>query len=457
MIILNRILKGTSENVVDRFINIIIKFIEPIIFLNLATIEVYGIWLIIFSLPAYIMISDLGFSTVGQNQINMNIKVNKFDLAQKNFLNTLNLSIILNAIFSLLFFLILKEFFDNGFLKLGPIKSNEFYKIAIILIIYTFVHQLNGLFISIYAAHNRYYFKIRLGYLSKIIETFLLFYCLYNNYNFETIVLYFLINKIFFFIFIIFDIVKSYNWIKFQFKLEKKYIKNNLDHALSYLLFPITNALKYQSTNLIINSILGPKYVALLSIYLTLARVMVNLTSITDGIIKIELAKLWISKQLKNLKKIFIFNIQVTFYVSIAIILVLSFSNQLIFNFWIGKDFNINQNLFFIFLISTFFQSLFNSSVALLTSTNNFKKITLYNFINAVIFILSLYFFMDFKPNLFIVAILFLISDLIIFYNALDFSSKMVKDNLRNSLIKIFSFKNFKEAISKIYKNYAKN
>lgn len=457
MIILNRILKGISENVVDRFINIIIKFIEPIIFLNLATIEVYGTWLVIFSLPAYIMISDLGFSTVGQNQINMNIKVNKFKLAQKNFLNTLNLSILLNAIFSLLFFLILKEFFDNGFLKLGSIKSNEFYNIAIILIIYTFVHQLNGLFVSIYAAHNKYYFKIRLGYLSKILETFLLFYCLYNNYSFGTIILYFLIGKILFFIFIIFDIVKSYDWVKFQFKLEKKYIKNNLDHALSYLLFPITNALKYQSTNLIINSILGPKYVALLSIYLTLARVMVNLTSITDGIIRIELAKLWISKQLKKLKKIFIFNIQVTFYASIVIILVLTFSNQLIFNFWIGKDFIINQNLFFILLISTLFQSLFNSSVALLTSTNNFKKITLYNFINAVIFILFIYFFMNFKPNLLIVAILFLVSDLIIFYNALDFSSKMINDNLRNNFIQILSFKNFKEATSKIIKNYAKN
>ena len=56
------------------------------------------------------MISDLGFSTVGQNQINMNVKLNKFNLAQKNFLNTLNLSIILNVVFSLLFFIILKEF-----------------------------------------------------------------------------------------------------------------------------------------------------------------------------------------------------------------------------------------------------------------------------------------------------------------------------------------------------------
>ncbi len=457
MIILNRILKGVSENVVDRFINVIIKFIEPIIFLNLATIEIYGTWLVIFSLPAYIMISDLGFSTVGQNQINMNVKLNKFNLAQKNFLNTLNLSIILNVVFSLLFFIILKEFFDNGFLKLESVKSNEFYKIAIFLIIYTFVHQLNGLFVSIYAAQNKYYFKIRLGYLSKIVETFLIFYCLYNNYSFETILMYFLIGKILFFIFIIFDITKSYNWIKFQFKLEKNYIKDNLSHALAYLLFPITNALKYQSTNLIINSILGPKYVAFLSIYLTLARVIINLTSITDGIIKIELAKLWVSKQLKNLGKIFIFNIQVTLFASIVIILILSFSNQLIFNFWIGKDFSVNQNLFLILLISALFQSLFFSSVTLLTSTNNFKKITFYNFINAVIFILSLYIFININSNLLVVAILFLISDIIIFYNALDFSSKMVNENLKNNFLKILSIKDFKEDASKIIKNYAKN
>ena len=96
------------------------------------------------------------------------------------------------------------------------------------------------------------------------------------------------------------------------------------------LLFPITNALKYQSTNLIINSILGPKYVALLSIYLTLARIIVNLTSITDGIIKIELAKLWVSKQLDNLKKIFIFNIQIALFSSVIIIVLLAFFNQLI-------------------------------------------------------------------------------------------------------------------------------
>ncbi len=457
MMILNRILKGISENVIDRFINIIVKFIEPILFIKLATIDIYGAWLVIFSLPAYIMISDLGFSTVGQNQINMNVKVNRFNLAQKNFLNTLNLSIILNIIFSFIFFFILKKLFDVGFLKLENVESNEFYSIAILLIIYTFIHQLNGLFVSLYAAHNKYYFKIRLGYLSKILETFLIFYCLFKDYDFKTILLYFVISKSLFFIFIFIDTTKSYNWVKFEFKLEKNYIEKNVGHALSYLLFPITNALKYQSTNLIINSILGPKYVALLSIYLTLARIIINLTSITDGIIKIELAKLWVSKQLDNLKKIFIFNIQIALFFSVIIIVLLAFFNQLIFYFWIGENFNVDQKLFLILLFSTLFQALFHSSVTLLTSTNNFKKITIYNLFNSVIFILCLYIFISIKTNLLIVAVLFLISDLIIFYNALDFSSKMINDNLYNNFKKILSFNNFRKSVLVIIRKYGKN
>ena len=456
MKILNRILKGISENIIDRCINVIIKFIEPIIFISLASIETYGTWLVIFSLPAYIMISDLGFSTVGQNQINMNIKLGKFKAAQKNFLNTLNLMIILNIIFSIFFFILLKKLFDIGFLKLENINSKEFYSISIIIILYTFIHQLNGLYLGVYPAHNKYYFKIRVGYISKILEICLLFYGLLNNNSFQIILLYFLVFKILIFIFIFIDTKMKYDWIKFQLTLDKNYIKKNFSHATSYLMFPITNALKYQSTNLIINAFLGPKYVAILSIYLTLSRVMVNFTSITDGIIKVEVAKLWISKQFKNLKKIFIFNIQITFYFSIMIILFLFFFNEMIFKIWMGETFVIERNLLYILILSTFFQSLFFSSSTLLISTNNFKKITLYNFINALIFIICIFTLLKINPNLLIVAILFLVSDSIIFINALSFSSKMLNDKFIENLVKIFSLKSFKNSSYKVIGNFRK-
>lgn len=454
---LNKILKGVSENIVDRFVNILVRFIEPIIFINLASIETYGTWLVIFSLPAYIMISDLGFSAVGQHKINMDIKVKKFNLAQKNFSNTLNLSIILNIIFSLFFFLILKKLYDYNLLNLKDIDSGKFYFIAVLLIFYTFIHQLNGLFVSIYPAHDKYHFKVRLNYLSKIIETSILFFCLFNKYNFQIILIFFLINKILFFIFILIDTTKNYNWIKFKFELNRDFIKKNLSHALSFLIFPITNALKYQTTNLIINSALGPKYVALLSIYLTLCRVTVNLTSITDGIIKVELAKLWVSNQLENLKKIFVFNIQISLYVSILIVMSLFFLNQFIFKIWIGNDFLIDEMVFKILLFSTLFQSLFTSSITLLTSTNNFKRITFYNLINVLLFIIFLYVLININKDLIIVSILFLISELVVFYYAINFSSNMINEKIFNIFLMIFSFKLFKESSLKVIRNCAKS
>ena len=48
---------------------------------------------------------------------------------------------------------------------------------------------------------------------------------------------------------------------------------------------------------------------------------------------------------------------------------------------------------------------------------------------------------MNIKSNLFTVAIWFLVSDLIIFYNAVSFSSKMIEEKLRNIFKKIFYFK----------------
>ena len=106
----------------------------------------------------------------------------------------------------------------------------------------------------------------------------------------------------------------------------------------------------------------------------------------------------------------------------------LFFLNQFIFKIWIGNDFLIDEMVFKILLFFTLFQSLFTSSVTLLTSTNNFKRITFYNLINGLLFIICLYVFININKDLTIVSILFLISELVIFYYAINFSSNMINE-----------------------------
>ena len=71
MIILKRILTGGKENIIDRIITIVIRLLEPVIFLAFLSIETYGYWLILITIPYYLSISELGFGDVITNEINM--------------------------------------------------------------------------------------------------------------------------------------------------------------------------------------------------------------------------------------------------------------------------------------------------------------------------------------------------------------------------------------------------
>ena len=71
MIIFKKIFSGGKENLIDRFLTILIRFGEPIIFLSFLSVEGYGEWLILITIPAYLSISELGFGDVITNEINM--------------------------------------------------------------------------------------------------------------------------------------------------------------------------------------------------------------------------------------------------------------------------------------------------------------------------------------------------------------------------------------------------
>ena len=71
MTIFKKIFSGSKENLIDRACTIVIRFIEPVIFLYFLSIEGYGEWLILITIPYYLSISELGFGDVITNEINM--------------------------------------------------------------------------------------------------------------------------------------------------------------------------------------------------------------------------------------------------------------------------------------------------------------------------------------------------------------------------------------------------
>ena len=59
MIILKRILTGGKENIIDKIIITIIRLLEPVIFLSFLSIETYGYWLILITIPITFLSANL--------------------------------------------------------------------------------------------------------------------------------------------------------------------------------------------------------------------------------------------------------------------------------------------------------------------------------------------------------------------------------------------------------------
>ena len=454
--ILQRIISGTKETVLEKIVLIILRFFEPLVFLTFSSLNNYGIWIIIFSLPAYLMMSDLGVSAVGQNQINMDIKKKKYLLANENFNYSLTLIVILNIFFSILYYLIFINLFKNNLINLNEITLEQFSKILLCVIFYTFINQIYGLIIAVFSAINLFHLKVRYGYINKILELLTILICLKYNFNFTTILINFIIIKLLFIFIIGVQLKGKCSWLKYKFLINLSYIKKFWFIALSYLILPLTNSLKYQTLLLMINNFLGAKTVAIFSIYLTLSRICVAASSLTDGILKIELAKLWISRKIEKLTKIFIFNLQNALIISLTITLSVIILKNQIFNFWLSNQVPVKIDVLILLMMAGLFQSLLNCSINFQISTNNIKNYAFFNLFLSILFTIFILFILRMSQGLTLVAVIISLGIIIEFLVALKFSSVLLEKEILNLFLRLFSITNYKTNIIYIKKNVLK-
>ena len=106
MIIFKRILSDGKESITDRIITTIIRLLEPIIFLAFLSIETYGYWLILITIPYYLSISEIGFGDVITYEINMLKEKKKLEYCKYLFQNLLKFIIYITLFFLIIFFFI---------------------------------------------------------------------------------------------------------------------------------------------------------------------------------------------------------------------------------------------------------------------------------------------------------------------------------------------------------------
>ena len=436
MSLIKRLKFGVTENIFDKIITILFRFIEPILFINFLGVSYYGEWLIIFTIPAYLLISDIGYVVIGINKINMLIEKKKFNEANSIANKTFSTLFIFNIIFSLIFFVVFYTLNDLGVFNLTLISKNEFLNCLLIFIIFIFFSQLNGFLQRLLACIEYYHLEIRLGYIYRIFEITAFAAAMYLGFKATGIAMSLLIVNIFF-VFINYFFLKSKTKLfSLKYDFDFIFIKKNLQKGLFSMAFPVGNAIKNQATLMIVGSIIGPVAVVITSMYLTISRIILIYTNLSDGVMKIELAKMYASKKLEKLKTMFTINLLLTFSISTILLLFLIIFGELILKFWIGENIPYVNNVFNTFAIYSLMSCLFISSSNIQHSINKFIKISkLFIFFNLIYIIILVYLTNEY--GLFGVAISFLITEFFLFISALLITMDIIKINF------YYIFKNF--------------
>ena len=274
--------------------------------------------------------SDIGYVVIGINQINMLVERKKFLEANKIANKTLSTILIFNIIFSLIFFIIFYSLNNLGIFNLNLISKEEFINCLIIFIFFIFVSQINGFLQRLLACVEFYHLEIRLGYIYRICEISAFAIAMYLGFKATGIALLLLIINIVF-VFINYFFLKSKTKLfSIKYDLDLKYIKKHLEKGLFSMSFPIGNAIKNQVTLVIVGSVIGPVAVVITNIYLTICRIPSNFTSISDGVLKIELAKMYVSKKFDKLRVLFSINLLFTFLFSILTVFFLIIAGKFI-------------------------------------------------------------------------------------------------------------------------------
>ncbi len=449
MSLLKRLKFGITENVIDKIVNILFRFFEPILFINFLGVSYYGEWLVIFTIPAYLLMSDIGYVVIGINQINMLVERKKYRDANLIANKTFSTILIFNLVFSLLFFLAFFYLNKLGAFNLNSISNEEFNKCLLIFICFIFLSQLNGFLQRLLACIEFYHLEIRLGYIYRIFEILGFAVAMYMGFKAVGIALSLLfVNFIFLFVNYIF-LKSRTDLFKFKYDVDFTYIKKHFEKGVFSMAFPIGNAIKNQVTLMVIGSLIGPVAVVITNIYLTISRIPSIYTGLSDGVLKIELAKLYISKNIAKLKTLFTINLIFTFLFAIGSIFILTFAGQFLLKFWVGDSVPYIFNVFIIFLIYGIFNCLFISSANIQFSTNNFVKIAklylVFNFFYIIILFILIKNF-----GLIGIPVSFLFIELILFLSALNITMKIININFLYIMKSFFSLSILKMVLQKL-------
>lgn len=382
----SRLKKGAAAQVHGQILHILIQVTSIPLFLHFWGVELFGEWLILFAIPAYLAMSGLGFTGVCNREMAMLVARGDRASALKVFRCTLFLIVAVSvAVFT---FVCFTTFLSPviGWLNFSKITHENTAWVIILLTVQVFINFQTGLIYGGFYAEGRYGLGQFLMSLVGLVEFLCLAGVLAMNYGplhaaaayttgrlIGTMAMFILLRKI-------------APWLTYGFSgVDKDTLKRLAGPSFAAIAFPAGNALNIQGMRIAVGMLLGPAAVTIFTTLRTLTRLALMFLRSVNPVVQPEISIAYGRGDIPLMRKIHRHSCQVSFWGALTASAVLIVCGSWLLSIWTGGDVKMDVTLFRLLLVAAVLNVFWFTSFLVPYATNRHQQVAkVYTLVNIV-------------------------------------------------------------------------
>jgi O-antigen/teichoic acid export membrane protein len=369
----SRVVKGVGVNFFAQFVGVTAQFVSVPVYLTHWGASVYGIWIIMFTLPSYVALFDLGFTTAAGNDMTLATAAGDRAAASRTF-QSLSLGVlIVSALGIALTVLVVFLLPDTAFPGAGAVPGNELRFVIVLLVAYALASINTSVVLAGFRSARMYPRGTVLATTISVAEisaslgvAFAGGGLLQSAIAFAAIrvaavpVMYVLLRL-------------KVNWLRLSLRnADISRLTRLLPASLATMALPIGFAITLQGTILALAVSLPPALIAVYTSVRTLTRVAFQFAAAVSNGVSPEFTVMVGQKNSQSASRLFVVNFLSALAILIPAVFVLALFGSPLVHFWTAGTISASRILIIGLAVATAIHGMWHFMVALLRAANRY-------------------------------------------------------------------------------------
>jgi O-antigen/teichoic acid export membrane protein len=433
-----RLILGLLSNWVGKIAGTLVQLVQVPVFLHFWDVNLYGEWVIVSAIPAYLSFSNIGFGSVANNEMTMLTAAGDQQKALGVFQSCWWLIVCISAVVALLLWPVLLFVPVSRILRLHAIGADDTRWILLYLGLSVLLGQFEQLMSSAYTSVGRYAYGALLKSVMSLLAFGAMLIPVVLGHGARTTALVFAIANGIGTITLGILVRRDIPWIRYGWQHARlSELRRMVGPALAFMGFPIGVSLNLQGTLIAVGYALGPLDVVIFSTARTVSRVALQMVQMVNFSFWPELSLAYGAKDEALFRALHRRSCQLALAIGVVVICCMMSFGPWFLHHWTGGHVPPSRPLLAILLLVVVFYALWSTSSTVVSATNQHQKLAAY-FLAATSITIVFTFLLAHRFGLYGAAASLLIAELIMNVHVLPNSLRITHDTFRAFLASLF-------------------